>query len=104
MLNEVVLDGASKYESVVGIGGPHYCPNFNKVQLGSKYAVGHVIPQYAFPVDKEMIREGVVKTNEKVSKVIIDWKGCGKSSERDDLIRVLKEEGLEVLRSDKISK
>ena len=91
-------------EAVIGIGGPHYCPNFNKIQLNSKYAVGHIIPQYVFPVTSEMLQEAVKKTVEPVKSVIIDWKGCGVSSEREQLISLIKSIGLEVLRSDKIEK
>src|SRR4030043_1460487 len=35
-------------EVAIGIGGPHYCPNFNKIQMNSNVAISHVIPQYAF--------------------------------------------------------
>ena len=100
--NIVVLD--KDYEAVVGVGGPHYCPNFNKIQLNSEYAVGHVIPQYVFPLTKEMVREAVGGTFEKVKKVIIDWKGCGVSAERERVIGLLEGDGLEVVRSDKVGK
>ncbi len=100
--NIVVLD--SDYESVIGIGGPHYCPNFNKIQLNSEYAVGHVIPQYCLPLTSDMIREAVGGTFEEVKKAVVDWKGCGCSAEREKVIDLLKQEGLEVLRSDKVEK
>lgn len=91
----------SEIETAIGIGGLHYCPNFNKIQLNSKYALSHIIPEYALPLKKEMIKEAVEKTQEKVKKVIIDWKGCGKSEEREKVISIIKELGFEVLRSDK---
>ena len=34
----------------IGIGGPHYSPNFNKIQLNSSYAISHIIPEYALPL------------------------------------------------------
>jgi len=92
----------SQTEAVIGIGGPHYCPNFSKIQLGSKYAIGHVIPQYALPLTAEIVKEAVAKTVEPVKKAIIDWKGCGISAERKKVIEVLVGCGLEVIRSDKI--
>ena len=92
------------WEVVIAVGGPHYCPNFNKIQFGSKYGVGHVIPQYCLPLTAEMVREAVAKTVEPVKKAIIDWKGCGVSEEREKVVALLKSEGLEVLRTDKISK
>ncbi|MDO8517046.1 MAG: D-aminoacyl-tRNA deacylase [Nanoarchaeota archaeon] len=89
---------------VIGIGGPHYCPNFNKIQLGEKYAVSHIIPEYIFPLTKEIIEEAVEKTQEKTDSVIIDWKGTGKSEQRQELINMLESLNLKVLRSDQLEK
>jgi len=104
VIQKAISEKPKDAESVLCIGGPHYCPNFNKIQLNSNYAVGHVIAQYNFPVTREMIEEGLKKTSEDIKKVVIDWKGCGKSEERQKLIDLLDEFGLEVLRSDKIDK
>lgn len=67
---------------VIGVGGPHYTPNFNKIQLNSSYAISHIIPEYAFPVTESMLKEAEFKTQEQIKEIIIDWKGCGKSEER----------------------
>ncbi len=109
VIAKVIQEAISKdvnenFESVIGIGGPHYCPNFNKIQLNTGYAVAHIIAQYAFPVSHEMIEEALGKTEEDVKKVLIDWKGCGVSSERQKIIDFISEMGLEVLRSDEIGK
>lgn len=76
-------------EVAVGIGGPHYCPNFNKIQLNSNVAVSHIIPQYSFPLTEEMVKEAVEKTDEEVDLVLLDWKGLGKSEERKKVIEIL---------------
>ena len=76
-------------EVAVGIGGPHYCPNFNKIQLNSNIAVSHIIPQYSFPITEEMIKEAIEKTDEEVDLVLLDWKGLGKSEERKKVIEIL---------------
>ncbi|MBU4308455.1 MAG: hypothetical protein KJ566_01520, partial [Nanoarchaeota archaeon] len=39
-------------EIAIAIGGPHYCPNFNKLQLNSNIAIAHTIPSYAIPITK----------------------------------------------------
>ena len=49
-------------EIAIGIGGPHYCPNFNKIQLNSNFAISHIIPGYVLPITDEMIKEAVNKT------------------------------------------
>ena len=95
-----------EWEAVIGVGGPHYCPNFNKIQLNTNYAISHIIPQYNFPISEEIIKEAINKTIDPlgVKKAIIDWKGCGKSAERGEVIKILEKCGLEVIRTDKVDK
>jgi D-aminoacyl-tRNA deacylase len=76
-------------EIAVGIGGPHYCPGFNKIQLKSNVAISHIIPKYVSPITEEMILEAINKTVEEVDFVLIDWKGVGKAEERDKIIEIL---------------
>lgn len=76
-------------EVAVGIGGPHYCPNFNKIQLNSNFAVSHIIPQYSVPITEEMINHAIEKTEEDVDFVLVDWKGLKNSKIRQEIIDVL---------------
>jgi len=76
-------------EIAIGIGGPHYCPSFTKIQLNSNVAISHIIPQYAFPITEEIILESIKKTKEEVDFALIDWKGCGISEERQKIIDIL---------------
>ncbi len=76
-------------EIAIGIGGPHYCPNFNKIQLNSNYAISHVIAQYALPLTEEMIKEAVEKTDEQVDFILLDWKGIPNAEERQRIIEIL---------------
>ncbi|MBR9702382.1 hypothetical protein GOV13_05675 [Candidatus Pacearchaeota archaeon] len=76
-------------EVAIGIGGPHYCPNFNKIQLNSNIAVSHVIPQYALPLVEEWIKEAIDKTEEEVDFALLDWKGLGTSEQRQQIIDIL---------------
>ncbi len=76
-------------EVAIGIGGPHYCPNFNKIQLNSNVAVSHIIPGYALPLTEEMVKEAIDKTQEEVDLVILDWKGLGVAEERQRIIEIL---------------
>lgn len=76
-------------EIAVGIGGPHYCSNFNKLQLNSNVAFSHIIPQYALPLSEEMIKEAVAKTTEEIDFVVLDWKGIPGEAERKNIISIL---------------
>ena len=81
---------ANPYREVgIGLGGPHYCPNFNKVQENSNVAISHIIPGYMIPITKEMINEAWNKTLEEVDFVVLDWKGLGKSEQRKELVDIL---------------
>jgi D-aminoacyl-tRNA deacylase len=76
-------------EVAIGIGGPHYCPGFNKIQANSNVAISHIISQYVLPLSEEMIKEAVEKTEEEIDFVILDWKGIGNSTERERIIGIL---------------
>lgn len=78
-------------EITVAVGGPHYCPGFNKIQLFSNVAISHVISQYAFPLTSEMILEAIKKTEEEVDFVVLDWKGLGTAEERNAIVKILEE-------------
>jgi D-aminoacyl-tRNA deacylase len=82
----------NKYKEVaVGIGGPHYCPSFNNIQLKSNVAISHVIAEYNMPISKEMILEAIKKTREDVDFVLVDWKGLGKSEQKQEVIKILED-------------
>ncbi|MBD3252977.1 hypothetical protein GF386_04550 [Candidatus Pacearchaeota archaeon] len=93
-----------KWVPCIGIGGPHYCPNFNKIQLKTDYAISHIIAQYNLPVTETIIKEAEMKTKEQIKSVLIDWKGCGRSEERQNLISLLEKLGLKYKRTSDIEK
>jgi len=76
-------------EVAFAIGGPHYCPNFNKIQLKSNVAISHVIPNYALPLTEEMVKEALEKTKEDVEFAILDWKGLGNKESREQVVKIL---------------
>ncbi len=77
------------YEIGIGVGGPHYCPCFNKLQMESNVAISHVIPKYVKPLTESMLIEAWNKTEEEPDFFVVDWKGLGKSEERKDVIEVI---------------
>jgi len=76
-------------EIAIGIGGPHYCPNFNKIQLNSNIAISHIIPGYVLPLKDEMIEQAVKKTFEEIDLAILDWKGIKTSEMRKQVTDIL---------------
>jgi len=80
----------NKYREVAfGIGGPHYCPDFNKIQMKSNVAIAHVIPKYALPLTEEMLREALGKTDEEIDFAVLNWKGFANAEERQQVIDIL---------------
>ncbi|MDP3992262.1 MAG: D-aminoacyl-tRNA deacylase [Nanoarchaeota archaeon] len=90
-INEAINDfKENQYvETAIAIGGPHYCPSFNKIQLKSNVAISHVIPQYVFPLTEEMVLEAVQKTDEELDFALLDWKGLGNAEQRQRVISIL---------------
>ena len=91
-------------EIAIGIGGPHYCPNFNKIQMNSNIAISHIIPQYAFPITEEMVQEAIAGTEEDIDLLLLDWKGIGPSEQRQQTLEVLNKFYIQKKKTSEISK
>ncbi|MBI2659609.1 hypothetical protein HYX07_00430 [Candidatus Woesearchaeota archaeon] len=89
------------YEIAIGIGGPHYCSNFNKVALRTDIAFSHFCPKYHLDkLDENLLVQSVEKTIEKIDFVVLDWKGLG--TEKQRIVELLKGLNLEFKRTDQI--
>ncbi len=83
-----------KYRVAFGIGGLHHTPIFRKVKDKTDIAFGHICPKYNLEnLDKEMIKQALEKTQEKVDLIILDWKGLGQFKEK--IVNLLEELNLE---------
>lgn len=91
-------------EVAIGIGGPHYCPVFNKVQLNSNVALSHIIPNYVKPITLEMVKEAWDKTLEEVDFVLLDWKGVGRAEERNEVVDFLEKNHIPWKKTSEIKK
>jgi D-aminoacyl-tRNA deacylase len=83
-------------EIVMGVGGPHYAPNFTKWL--KEYRIGHVIPKYAVEeLTYDAFVKGIEKSTEKIEKVLIDWKGLNKE-QREKIIDFCEKYGIEYIK------
>jgi D-aminoacyl-tRNA deacylase len=100
-----VARNTRRFKAAVGIGGPHYAPNFTKVVLSSpEIAVGHIIPNYVLQgLKKEMLRMAIERTLEKVELILLDWKGL-RAEQRDFLKPIIEELGIESMKTHEITK
>jgi D-aminoacyl-tRNA deacylase len=86
--------GSTQDTAVLGIGGTHYNRRFTQMALDGEVIFGHMIPKYALDyVDSEILNQCVMKTMEKVTRVILDWKGI-QSENKSRLIAALQDIGL----------
>ena len=89
------------YKIAIGIGGPHYCNNFNKIILRTYIALSHICPKYLLEkFDEDLIKQAIEKTDEKVDFILLDWKGLG--TEKLRVVDLLKNLNLEFKRTDQI--
>lgn len=91
-------------EVSIAIGGPHYCPNFNKVQLKSNVAISHIIPGYSLPLTENMVKQAIESTEEEVDFAVLDWKGMGSSEQRQQALDVLNNLYVNYKRSGEVGK
>ncbi len=107
IISESIMNAISNrnnnYKTAIGIGGPHYCSNFNKVLLRTDIALSHICPKYLLnELNQELISQAIEKTAEKVDFILLDWKGLG--TEKQRIADLLKNLNLEIKRTDKILK
>jgi D-aminoacyl-tRNA deacylase len=96
----------SKLKVAVCVGSPHYSPNFTKIQLSqeSNIAISHIIPEYQLPLTESMLKEAIEKTQENVDLILMDWKGCGNSASRLQIIQIIEKLGMPHDRTERINK
>jgi D-aminoacyl-tRNA deacylase len=91
VIEAISKSGEKSGEAVLGVGGPHYNAKFTRIVLENNLAFGHIIPKYAIPsIDKEILRQCVEKTMEKVDHAVLDWKGI-KGENKQMLVKILDE-------------
>ncbi len=74
-------------EVYVGVGGPHYAPEFTRLNLETGIAVSHIAPRYVFDegFNLDMLRVAAERTKEPVKGVLVHWKGL-KSNHKQKLL------------------
>src|SRR3989338_2033212 len=105
IIAETIMSGLNdeneNYKIAVGIGGGHYCNNFNKLVLRTDIAFSHICPKHNLDkLDEELIKQSIQKTIEKIDFIVLDWKGLG--TEKQRIADLLKNLNLEFKRTDQI--
>ena len=79
------------------LGGSHYPAKFSKLLMDSEYGIAAVAAKHDLTlIDEEMLEQMISKSVEKVSTLVLDWKGLGKEKER--IMALAADTGLEIVR------
>ncbi|MFT4303694.1 MAG: D-aminoacyl-tRNA deacylase [Candidatus Woesearchaeota archaeon] len=98
IIMEVLNKPLPELETAIGIGGSHYCTNFNRIQLKNNIAIGHICPKYALEyLNEEMIIQAINKTIPKPKIAILDWKGIGER--KQEIISILNKLNIKIKRT-----
>jgi len=91
-----------KFVAAIAFGGPHINDHFTRVELFTKFAIGHAARKLdAEWVDGEMVRQAISRNGEPTRVAIVDNKGL-KGEDRERIEGALKDLGLEVIRVKKV--
>jgi len=111
IIAKTILDALEKYSKkdyekpaiAIGIGGPHYCNNFNKLLERKNYAFSHICPKHFLQeLDHDMLKQAIEKNVEKVESIVLDWKGLG--AEKQKVLDAVHRFGIKVERTDQLLK
>ncbi len=76
------------YEKAIGFGGSHYCAAFNKIELETNVALGHICPKYSIEnLDEDIVKKMLLSANG-IGYAILDWKGMD-SDNRKKITEIL---------------
>ncbi len=86
----------TSYPTVLGFGGPHYCPGFTRLNKETQYAVSHVLPKYQMVhLSESLVAHAIQRSFPSPSYAALDWKGM-KGDQRDQVIAIAETLGLKV--------
>jgi len=91
----IISSSVPAKESIVsiGIGGPHYAPNFTKLELNSSNAFSHIAPKYSLQnFSLRVLNKMLSSTIEPVQEIVLDAKGLAQEKQR--ILSILKEQSI----------
>jgi D-aminoacyl-tRNA deacylase len=97
-LLKVIENGLGSCEKVaIGLGGTHYPTKFNKLLLESEFGLAAIASKHDLEsVDGYILDQMIRKSVEKVTYIMVDWKGLGR--EKDRITKLIGSTGLNIIR------
>ena len=81
----------------LALGGTHYPEKLNKILRDTDISVAYIATKNNLQfIDDRMLQQMIVRSTERITHVLLDWKGLGKYKET--ILNTIKKTGLEVVR------
>ena len=98
---DVLSDDVPNHKTAIGLGGLHYCDNFNKILERTDIAIGHICPKHQLHnLNEDTLKQALQKSKEKTELAILDWKGLG--TEKQKIVEMLDRLKIKSERTDRI--
>lgn len=90
-----IQEGPCEGEACFGLGGPHYCNNFNKRILQEDILISHVCPKYMLSeFDENLLSQCITSSVVPIKFAYLDWKGM--SGEKQRISKLLDSSNVEI--------
>jgi D-aminoacyl-tRNA deacylase len=98
-----ILDTSSSFHVrrssrvALALGGTHYPEKLNKILRETDFSVAYIATKNNLQfIDDKMIQQMIVRSTERVTHVLLDWKGLGKY--KTSILDIMQKTNLEVIR------
>lgn len=80
-ISSLDLRGSNKI--AIALGGTHYPAKLNKILLETDFAIAYIVTKNNLHlVDRAMIQQMIARSAEKITHILLDWKGLGKHKKK----------------------
>jgi D-aminoacyl-tRNA deacylase len=94
-VSSVYVRGSNRV--AVALGGTHYPEKLNKILRETDFSVAYIATKNNLQfIDDRMIQQMIVRSTEKITHVLLDWKGLGQYKEC--ILDIIEKTDLEVVR------
>ena len=81
----------------MALGGTHYPEKLNKILLETDFSIAYIVTKNNLQfIDDQMLQQMMARSTERVTHVLLDWKGLGNNKKR--IMDTIEKTDLEVIR------
>ena len=81
----------------LALGGTHYPEKLNKILHETDFSIAYIVTKNNLQfIDDQMLQQMMVRSTERVTHILLDWKGLGNNKKR--IMDTIEKTDLEVIR------